>query len=101
MKLVTFERDWADEFSPFGFAIMHGTEFEEFKAYYSVPRDWGFGTNEGFDQEIAFESCKVKDITEEEAERLILLFNLPQPNDWRYLERGLFPPKPELEDEEV
>lgn len=96
MKLVIFERDWADEFSPFGFAVMTEAEFEEFKTHYSEPRDWFFGTNEGFEAEngdVLFEGCKVKDITKEQAVILTNLFNLKK-YDWSYLDIGLFPGKP-------
>lgn len=95
MKLVIFERDWADEFSPFGFAIMRPEEYEEFRQAYANPREWYFGTNEGFTAEDdTLEGIKVKDITQVEADRLIELFNVPA-YAWNYRSVGLFPPKPE------
>lgn len=103
MKLIIFERDWADEFSPFGFAIMDEAEFEVFKAYYSKPQTWYFGTNEGFDKEhgkILFEACKVKDISKEDADKLIQLFGIPNYAwDWT-ASKGLFPAKPDEEEPE-
>ncbi len=99
MKLVIFDRDWADEFSPFGFAVMTEAELEEFKKYYSEERTWYFGTNEGFEDEILFNNyaIKVQDITQEEADTLIRLFNL-KTSSWSYADAGLFPGKPDEEE---
>lgn len=97
MKLVVFDRDWADEFSPFGFGIMTEEEYQEWLAYYSQPQSWGFGTNEGYDEEVLADGCKVTDITQDEAEVLTRLFGLKK-YEWTYLEAGLFPGKPDVED---
>lgn len=97
MKLVTFERDWADEFSPFGFAVMSEGDLEKFREYYSKPQDWYFGTNEGFDAEVLMDAIKVTDITQEEADTLTRLFGL-QGNTWSYADKGNFPSPPETDD---
>ncbi len=103
MKLVIFERDWADEFSPYGFAIMTEEEFEKFKEHYSKPQTWYFGTNEGFEKEnedILFDDCTVKDITQEEADSIIKLFDLKS-YIWCWgHEAGLFPRKPDEDDDD-
>lgn len=95
MKLVVFDRDWADEFSPFGFAIMDAKEFDEFREYYSKPQEWSFGTNEGFEDEVLIGGCEVTDISQEETDILIRLFKLPD-YKWDYRRAGLFPNKPEV-----
>lgn len=102
MKLVVFDRDWADEFSPFGFAIMTDEEFVVWSTYYSKPQDWYFGTNEGYEDEVLYEPnskfhpTKVKDITQEEVDVITKVFDLKKLS-YKYLEAGLFPSKPEEE----
>lgn len=96
MKLVIFDRDWADEFSPFGFAVMTDDEYTEWYKYYSEPQDWYFGTNEGYDDEVLATGCKVSDITDAEADVITRTFSLKKLS-YTYLEAGLFPPKPEEE----
>lgn len=94
MKLVVFDKDWADEFSPFGFAVMNPAEFEEFNNHYSTPQDWYFGTNEGYEDEVLINGCTITEISQDEADILARVFNLKK-YAWGYLEAGLFPAKPE------
>jgi hypothetical protein len=53
--LVKLNRDWADEFSVFGYKIMEPEEFRSFFDYLDVNKDaeisLSFGTNEGWDHE--------------------------------------------------
>ncbi len=100
MKLVIFDMDWADEFNAFGFAVMTDAEFKAFSDHYSKPRSWGFGTNEGFEDEVALSGCTVKDITDAEAETLKKLFELRGDTDWAWSDRGQFPSKPDPDDED-
>lgn len=47
--LITFQKDWADEFDVYGLAIMSQTEWDSFKA--GIPTlTYGFGTNEGWEE---------------------------------------------------
>jgi hypothetical protein len=65
MQLVKFSSDWADEFTAEGFALMTDEEAETHKEYFSKPRTFFFGTNEGWeDEEFEFTYTEV---TEEEA----------------------------------
>lgn len=93
--LLTFNEDWADEFSPFGFSIMAQEEWDLKRNVLESLRDielsWYFGTNEGYEEKGSFflDSIKVKPISKEEVETLETLFGS---NMYAY---GLFP---ELED---
>lgn len=100
MRLVTFNHDWADEFSPYGFAIMTEEEFTKFREYYSKPRTWFFGTNEGFEDEVLFPGCTVTEIYPKDVDTLKRVFNLKD-SDWRYLGAGLFPSQPKDDDENL
>lgn len=94
MKLVTFDKDWADEFSPYGFAIMNEATFLRFKETYSKPQSWFFGSNEGYEAEdgdILFDGCTVKDITQDEADTIVRLFGLRVPTPFYAVTEGLFP----------
>ena len=82
--LVTFEKNWADEFDIYGFAVLEKAEWEnaiesfknatKYESYY-------FGTNEGWDPDQIEEekddwidAWTAKDITDEEAAILLKLF---------------------------
>lgn len=74
MKLVTFNCSWADEFNAEGFAVFTDEDWVKAEEYLSQPREWYFGTNEGWEDEVFLDSCNVQDITEEEAATLCKLF---------------------------
>jgi hypothetical protein len=65
--LVTFRRDWADEFDVYGFAIYSQEQVDALREWASTERtDW-FGTNEGWEDEVLIDSFQFQEITDEEA----------------------------------
>jgi hypothetical protein len=71
--LVTFEMDWADEFSVYGFRVMEREEWNKLKEAISTCEsfEWQFGTNEGWEDEDGSDFIRgysVKDLTDTEAE---------------------------------
>lgn len=80
--LVKFDRDWADEFSVYGFIVCEQERWNEIvldidKIYFN------FGTNEGFEAgDITEIDFNVTEITEDEAAVIIKLFG----KEW-----GIFP----------
>jgi hypothetical protein len=72
--LVKFNLDWADEFSAEGFAIATEEEYKAAVEYYSEPRTWYFGTNEGWEDEEIAEGFSSVEITEDEKAVLEKLF---------------------------
>ena len=89
MKLLIFDKDWADEFDVYGFTLMSDEEYIYFdKAMNSIsqePCGWYFGTNEGYeDESIAdmLSDVEVKDITLEEYNTIKKLFMQPHRKSW-------------------
>jgi hypothetical protein len=75
---VKFERDWADEFSVYGYRIMSVEDFSDFYNYMlqnaDVEISLGFGTNEGWDCETVedYSRClSIEEISESTAQELI------------------------------
>ena len=68
--LITFSRDWADEFQADGFRVVTGDELEDFnrmfKEHGDLDVDFYFGTNEGWYDTVSEvkEYFEVKEITE-------------------------------------
>ena len=67
MLIVKFERDWADEFSPYGLALMRETEYSSLLKW-AKNANWNFGSNEGFEDEDITDGFSAKEITDAEAE---------------------------------
>lgn len=85
--LIKFSRDWCDEFNCDGFRVVDSQEeADEIKKVWSKPRWFYFGTNEGWEPEhqlgngypggVLANSMTFTEITDEEAETLIKLFDL-------------------------
>jgi len=85
--LVKFEKDWADEFSIYGFAVYEKSDWEsaieKFKNATSFSCFY-FGTNEGWDNDQIEEekdqwlnAYEIEDISEEEFKVLSKLFGSP------------------------
>jgi hypothetical protein len=98
MKVVIFERDYADEFDTYGFATFTEEEYQKFlenidKADY--PAEYGFGTNEAHefqDAEDYKSSMRVVDITEEEHKILRKIFDpYPEQVFRNTIGAGIFP----------
>lgn len=70
--LVTFSKDWADEFSAEGLAIMTDEQFDKLKIW-AENANWYFGTNEGWDDEDISRGFSAAEITDEEEAVLIKL----------------------------
>lgn len=96
MKFVAFSRDWADEFTVYGFALMTTEEWNDYQAKLTKCDNltWYFGTNEGYDDERGYhflEDMEVSDVTPEEVESLKRIFKLRK-SDWEaYMTWGHFP----------
>jgi hypothetical protein len=75
MLLVKFDRDWADEFSVYGFAIMDQTQFDELKKECECT-SFGFGTNEGWEDEDISDGFTAQEISETEAGLVQDLFKM-------------------------
>lgn len=95
-KFVTFESDWADEFTVYGFRIFTNEEWETYKKElheHSGSLSFYFGTNEGWDEETAdhfLSNMTATDISEDDVAKLVEIFNLKKA--WKdYLEWGTFP----------
>lgn len=72
MKLVVFEKNWADEFDVDGFAVLTDDEAKDHLNTIANIGEWYFGTNEGWEEgEIEEDDYKVTEITEDHAEFLI------------------------------
>ncbi|ACH62027.1 hypothetical protein MYRNA_19 [Mycobacterium phage Myrna] len=88
--LITFSRDWADEFNVDGFKVVDTmSEAAEYKQHFAKPRTYYFGTNEGWEDEILDESIVVWEISDEEAATLCRLLGVAEhrvyghmPVDW-------------------
>lgn len=65
--LVTFSRDWADEFQMEGFKICTKEKADELRQWASTERTDYFGTNEGWEDEILLDSLTFQEITDDEA----------------------------------
>lgn len=110
--LVTFSKDWADEFQAEGMTILHEDELPTLLAWIEKGgTEWYFGTNEGWeDGETDMADFKFKEITAEEAETLERLIpdlkRRTQTTVWQgktyiHLEGGsfgIFPPFQELDE---
>lgn len=97
--LVKFDKDWADEFSVYGFAIFEQSEWDDLykklKKNKNKEVSFGFGTNEGWDNESIgdfLSDIKVIQITNEEKLVITKLFG---GNDY-----GVFPDFEEMLNEE-
>ena len=73
--LVKFDKDWADEFSVYGFALMDEPDWNSLKE--RLPEmAFGFGTNEGWEEgELSESDFKVGVISEEEEATIRKLFS--------------------------
>ena len=98
--LVIFEKDWADEFSVYGFAVYDKDNWKSLLEDFEKPdvecNGYHFGTNEGWDskEDIIKGYTKVIDITEDEEKVLDKFFGggyrkrhiqfgvFPNPGDW-------------------
>jgi hypothetical protein len=93
MKLVTFQKDWADEFYVYGWKIFTDQEWLDFEtlAKESPTFYMQFGTNEGWGEDYEMEGdeiledLEVRDISDEEAIVIKAAFNSD--------EFGVFPDK--------
>ena len=75
--LITFSRDWADEFNVYGFKVVDSmAEAAEFKAHFAKPRTYYFGTNEGWEDEILDESITITEVSDHEAATLCRLLGV-------------------------
>ena len=79
--LVKFDKDWADEFSVYGFQIFEKSKWDnlhkKLKKNKNKEVSAGFGTNEGWDEEPIgsfLDDIKVVKITEDEKNTLEKLF---------------------------
>jgi hypothetical protein len=71
--LVSFNRDWADEFSPAGLAIYTQSQLDKLEACIEEV-SWYFGTNEGYEEgDLSFSDFSVTPITQEEEATLARL----------------------------
>jgi hypothetical protein len=72
MKLVTFQKDWADEFYVFGWKLFTDEGWADYLDMIDQHDTWNlhFGTNEAFEDESSADLLKydleVKDLSEEE-----------------------------------
>ena len=88
--LITFSRDWADEFNVYGLKVVDTmAEAAEFKAHFAKPRTYYFGTNEGWEDEILDESITIAEISNQDANVLCRLLGITEhrqyghiPVDW-------------------
>ena len=79
MKLVKFQKDWADEFYTFGFCVFAD---EEWNAYQALASDlqtvsFIFGTNEGWEDwptDELLSDMRVEEITHQEAVTIMKFF---------------------------
>ncbi len=72
--LVTFCRDWADEFEVYGFTIYTQEQVDALREWASTERSFWFGTNEGWEDEIFIESLVFQEITDEDLAVIERLF---------------------------
>ena len=79
--LVKFDKDWADEFSVYGFAIFEKLKwdnlYDKLKKNKKKKVSFGFGTNEGWDEESIggfLDDIKIVPITNEEKTVITKLF---------------------------
>ena len=80
--LVKFDKDWADEFSVYGFAIFEKLEWDNLLTKLKKNKDqdsgsWYFGTNEGWDSETIgdyLRDIEVVSITKDEKKSLERIF---------------------------
>lgn len=72
--LAKFFLNWADETDEEGFAIYTPEEWEVKKKILSEPRDFSFGTNEGWEDEVFLDAITTEEITDELAGMLYALF---------------------------
>lgn len=72
--LVTFQRDWADEFDVYGFALYTQQQVDLLMEWASTARtDW-FGTNEGWEDTVLLDAFTFKEINADEHAVLDTLF---------------------------
>ena len=64
--LAEFARGWADEFDVHGLAIMTIDQFRELKEFVREPRNWHFGTNEGWEEETFDDSIRIVTMNQED-----------------------------------
>ena len=69
MLLVTFNQDWADEFSVYGLSIMSESSYAQLIAW-AKNANWYFGTNEGFHDDDITDGFSIKTIDAQEEEVL-------------------------------
>lgn len=72
--LVKFSRDWADEFQVEGFRVVDAEKASAMVEFFSRPRTFYFGTNEGWEDEVLLDSFEFVDISDEQASLLAVLF---------------------------
>lgn len=81
MKLVKWEKDWADEFDMTGFELMSDEKYAKFERSLKVieyPTEACFGSNESYEFERADDitsGITAMDITEEEGQTIRKLFH--------------------------
>lgn len=80
--LIKFDKDWADEFNVYGFKIFEQQEWDKLYKKLKKNKDketsFGFGTNEGWDDETIqsfLDDLEIIEITEDEKTTLEKLFN--------------------------
>jgi hypothetical protein len=72
--LVKFDRDWADEFSVYGFAILNEKQYEQLIEW-AKEATYNFGSNEGWDEEDISDGFSFEAVSDEEIRVLNKLFN--------------------------
>ncbi|ASZ74598.1 hypothetical protein KHO57_gp023 [Mycobacterium phage Phabba] len=88
--LITFSRDWADEFNVDGFKVVDTlAEAADYKSHFEKPRTYYFGTNEGWEDEVMVDSFTITEISDHEAAVLCKLLGCAEhrqyghvPVDW-------------------
>lgn len=98
MKIfVTFDCDWADEFSAYGFRIFTPVEWADYRKGlhdHSGNLSYSFGTNEGWEDEDAdffLSAMTITELSDEDAAKIIEIFQIKK-YDWQNsIEWGHFP----------
>jgi len=100
MKLVKFQKDWADEFYVYGFQVFTDEAWDAFKSVIENAPGFSlyFGTNEAWEwgdyepQDVLSSDIEVTEITDEEAAIIQKLFGTQS--------YGVFPDKECFEEQE-
>ena len=94
--LLTFNKDWADEFSVYGLCIMTKERWETIEAALKSIEEqeiyWSFGSNEGWDDEKVKDFLEEIEVIEVDEKEKDFLFRLLPHYDWRGRTFGHFPP---------